>query len=861
MDENSKPLDDEEISWYDERSNECSPSIPHPSSFAMGLREGSVNQKGQPLLKSPLAKQTTSRSMTRLGLRSDNVDQSRYIEHLESQLVSAQAKIDTLMSPKTNKMRSAKLRSLTVENHNLRTESSGWAKKAEEMVQQEKLRYADLKVEIKSRLQALEEDLEVKDARIAHFEWELESMRAQVKDAEGLEEANANLEKKIDMLSSMLVNSPDKLESHSVATSPSKCLAQFSPSKRTPRPISMLSRVSSSPPSTRLSLASVSETAFWDSKSRSTSIIEAPEDLSPLGNQDEQAQSEMSDGGMISPDPSKRFSYSGSYYDHRNSTSYGSQTGPSSSRPTSFMSTSSMGAPSWGVPMLPDGEYRFSNRQRRMRKFPSGSSTLKPLILPVATTANVQSLPASASIYPSIDTIAKQDVSDSSSTDPNMSFMSGLFDTSQNSTSAVSSWQRSAKSIREHTLNALEGKHKDVGGEGKEFDEETCVASGSSPETESVFSRSHDCRRVRPKSLQKELEQAEVEQAHLNALGISAPDAMGNDLMSGVSRSSSCQYPMHLRQPNSTPRASPKFNSSSELNPPSTLKTSKPSFFNPTPDNPQSLFARITGLVTQTKQDPSVLARRILVNAWKLGSASMGGMGWWLIGPLHHHQRYHAPESSSDTDSHHLADGSLKTRPRSNGNWQHFSTEIRDGRVVDSGPAREYGGTWVTPPRLHSHDEPDKNNAVPPFLPGSSRGEPHLFPCDECVEPSSRRTLRMWFQFSLTVVLAVGLAVKYGPGVLLADLSDSGHTAICSHVVRERMDEQQQQQQQQQQQKRRYQRIPSQSNEYDTIKLGAAVADKSKVPSNLLDSRESADSGYGSVAFAEVLGPADFEAR
>lgn len=847
IDENSKPIDDEDLSWYDERSNECSPIIRRRGSFTTGLRESSLNQRSLPPPNSLSAKQTVQKSGAHSSLHSDNVEQSRHIEHLESQLVSAQAKIDSLTSPKTSKMRSVKLRSLAVENRNLRAEIVGWASKAEEMIQNERLRYADSEVEMKLRLQALEEDVEIKDARIAEFEWELESMRTQVKDAEGLEEANATLEKKIDMLSSLLVSSPDK---HEPAASPTKCLAPFSPSRRTRRPASILSRESSSPTGKRLSLASVSEAAFWESRSRSASIVESPEDPSSQENHNERAQIPTPDGGMISPDSSKRLSYSDSTDEHTNWTSLGTRTGPSSSRPTSFMSTSSTGAPAWGVPMLPDGDSGFNNRQRRMRKFPSGTSTLKPLILPVATTGHVQSLPASASTYPSIESVAYRDISNSSCIEPNASFLSVLADSSHHPTPTVLSRRRSAKSEREKTLNALEGKTRPVGRERKEIDPETCIASVSPSEGQSQFSSSHHGYTSSPRSLQKELELAEVEQAHLNALGISASNAVDDNLTSETSRLSTNNTPINHARRATLPGTCSTSSQNNEVKTPSTPKAS-----NPAADHPRSLFTRVTDIIVQTKQDPFVLARRILANAWTLGSASMGGMGWWLIGPLHHHQRNHALEGSSNADPYHSTDGSREARHRGHSNWQHFSAEVRNGRVVDTELLRENGSSLVAPSKPRSRDMRDDNNAALPFLSRSPRGEPHLFPCDECVEPSSKRTFRIWFQFSLAVVLAVGLAVKHGPGVLLADPPDGEAAPFCPRDPSKKIDDEQGERR-----RRRHERIASQSNEYGTFDYSAGIADKSKLPTRLLNNRNGTESGYGSIAFAETLGPADFEA-
>lgn len=129
----------------------------------------------------------------------------------------------------------------------------------------------------------------------------------------------------------------------------------------------------------------------------------------------------------------------------------------------------------------------------------------------------------------------------------------------------------------------------------------------------------------------------------------------------------------------------------------------------------------------------------------------------------------------------------------------------------------------------------------------------------------------MWFQFSLTVVLAVGLAVKYGPGTLLAETSEGGggqqqqQTAICSCVTNgndrtneEREEERQRRRREQQQQRAGRQR----SDGNGTRRSGAINAEGRKAPSgSFLDSdkRHGTDSGYGSIAFVEMLGPGDFE--
>ena len=136
---------------------------------------------------------------------------------------------------------------------------------------------------------------------------------------------------------------------------------------------------------------------------------------------------------------------------------------------------------------------------------------------------------------------------------------------------------------------------------------------------------------------------------------------------------------------------------------------------------------------------------------------------------------------------------------------------------------------------------------------GSStwRSQPHLFPCDDCVEPSSKRTIRVWFQFTLTVVLAVGLAVKYGPGLLLAELSENGHTVECPRPGKNdaQLDQEHQDD-----------CSPLHDDEDETVKFDAVVATRNMMPFSPADTSHEAKSSYGNIAFAEVLRPADFEA-
>ena len=118
-----------ETSWYKEGIRNCAPADLAATPVNMlKLREGSGNRKTPPPpLSSPLTKQVKGRNMKRINLRSASSEASKYIEHLESQLASVNTKLDSLTSPNTNKVRSAKMRALKADNKYLRQDLSEYA--------------------------------------------------------------------------------------------------------------------------------------------------------------------------------------------------------------------------------------------------------------------------------------------------------------------------------------------------------------------------------------------------------------------------------------------------------------------------------------------------------------------------------------------------------------------------------------------------------------------------------------------------------------------------------------------------------------------------------------------------------------
>ena len=855
-----------ETSWYKEGSRNCSPvALAATPVDKMKLREGSGNQQTHPpSLSSTLTKQVKGRNNKRINLRSTSSENSKYIEHLEYQLASVNAKLDSLTSPNTNKLRYAKLRALMVDNRNLRQDLSAWEKQFAARVQEERDQRLEVEMELRVRLRTLENDVELKDARIAELEWDAENMRVKVGDAESLEEVNIGLEKRIELLTKLLVHSPNKLNMSSTATSP----VRADPSKRTPRPKSMLPNIPSPSGAVRLSLSTVSESAFWQPSNvvRSSSIVESPEDAVPEFNGLD-LQSPARGEVIGSPNYRRESRQSGSF-ESRSRTSGSFRSAPSpASRPTSFRSSGSFGLKSWDLPHFADVDTRSANKQRKMRKFPSGSVSLRPLILPAATA--VPSLPASAPIFPSIEATARRDISEIS-LDPTTSFLSKAVDSSPATSPYQAGRRRSTTWAQQQTLKALEGKFMDA----ECLEDEQVSPSTVLTSEEKLFGfreiSSEDYKkRSRPRSLQKELEDAEIKQAGQACVSASrelfegSPIPVGMDdspnespasgqIMIAVDPTSPSKAPLpatnsrRLRlliesEDTSKPKempALPAYASSQSFRAtPSTMLTDQHAF---------GIFSRLTNLISQTKQDPFVLARRLLSNAWAQGSKRLGGMGWWLLG-LVYGTRWRKRKCTADS-------GIVEPTTTQDFDWHHFTAEASRRRTAEQ-YFREYGAChqgadpWLSPQLTSAQRMPSSITIRPSTASLRPRNEPHLFPCNDCVEPSSRRTFRLWFQFSLAIVLAVGMAIKHGPASLLSEDPDRrlpihAHESLPKTHPHER---------EPLLQAHRSRSVPRRANH---LRTDCTSPPSTRVPSV---GTNGTDSGYGSITFAETLGPADFE--
>ncbi|KAL8920468.1 MAG: hypothetical protein Q9208_006217 [Pyrenodesmia sp. 3 TL-2023] len=746
--------EDSGLSCYSATSNGNTPLGSRSSSTPMTKpREVSFNGRTPPIQTSPLAKQSRIRNGTRVHQRSTSAEAAKYIDHLESQLVAVNTKLDSLMSPTSHKTRAAKLRALTSEARSLRQQLLEWEQKFEERVKDERDQLAEVEMSLTDRLQALEDEVEAKDNRVKDLEWEIGNLKTRVKHAEGLELVNTDLERRIDLLTNLLVRSPTKLDLCSAATSPSK----EEPHNRITRPRSMMPRIPPSPGSMRLSLNTSSEVQYRRSRRSTASTCSAspsPTSATAMQREDMQTTTGMKE--------SKTSSQSGS-----GNLSIFRSPPSSSSRPTSLYSSSSFGACSWGLALPPEpaAAGKMNHKQRRMRRFPSGAASLKPLILPTA--AGTPSLPASAPVHDTFRDPPHRDFSDVS-LDPTVAFLSRYDFSSPTDTPTQPSRRRSASSAHSEALYALEG-HLSSSADKDDGHAILSPCSYSDEPLETVQEESSDmksAKRERPRSLDEELKEVGMHlrnsfddglmprTEHGGDPGVAIESVETGSDVSG-SHSPGQQQPRRTRMES---RATPKTRAASvqsaaysSKSPTSTAVTA--------PRQDDGLLSKIKSVVSRTKRGPSALAQELIYNAWAMGGSRLGGLAWWLLG-LVYGSRWRKKKQVAD------AEPVVEEIPTGGMQWHQVPPGMSGSTVRESRDVRRN--------RRGIYDDPKTSTSLdgsPIGALSTDQSHPgkafHLIPCPDCREPSSRRSFRLWLRFSLAIVLAVGLAIKDGPGALL----------------------------------------------------------------------------------------------
>lgn len=711
--------EDNQTSWYQEASNNSSPLPRNTPDIGdkMGLRDTSLNSRSPPPLSSPLTRQIRGRHKRSLNLRSPSFEASKYIEHLELQLTSMQAQLESLTSPTSTKAQSAKLRMLSTESRALQQEVSEWEQKFDEKVKEEVDQRVEGEARLKAKVTALERELEIRDSRVSELEWEIETSLQRIKSSQAVEMTNRNLEKRVDILTELLALSPTKLGIDSFPLSPNGSGAR----KRTPRPRSLLPRFPSSPGGVRLSLGAMPDMTAWGSVSSGSVSVESMsiDDATPIDPDNPHQES---------PKRHRLSSGFGSI-DSGLGTSCTVQSVPCSpSRSTSAISDTPSSPTAWGMPLTTrsDSKAILPNRQRRMRRFPSGSCSLKPLILPKATGS--MSHPASAPVL-GAQGCASRDVS-GVSLDPTISFISRPEDSSPFDTPTKPARERPASWTQGETIKALQGQQTaqnvplvldDCLGESLPNPQPSADATDTDSEsnTEELAANLPTGRR-----LFSELMKAKNQ------------DNGAISIASGSTTTSSPPASISERQwlpvdPDVTPR--PYVKRLPVKSPPAksvalTTVSTVPAY---------GVFSRIHSLLHRIRQDPLQLARRIIRNAWNSQSSRFGGIAWWLLGLLFSLTRRKKGPADRKIAKEEMAGDPSWHRCQAGAGTAHGLS------ALDSQSSLKKMATVFGAPPLR---------------------------CDKCVAPQPRRTLRLWCKFSLALVLAIVVAVKDGPGALFEEI-------------------------------------------------------------------------------------------
>ena len=413
------------------------------------LREISGNERRRlPPPSSPLARQVRGRKKRGFDLRKTTFEAPEYIEHIESELQQVK---EARHSPSTGNPVQEKLKILQAENKQLKEIISELEETFDERVKQAVEHKAAVEVEMRRKIRALEDELVLKENMISCLEHDreestydgssIDALRAMIErlelEIDGLEEANRVVEKRNEALTGLLAQSPTRSHHGFELASPTR-----HHSRRAPRPKSMVvTKLSSSSPSTEQCQR---PQAVQTSPGQSSTGYFSPNTVLKLGN-----PHPCDTTGEIDV---RKVSDSESLDSGLGESCSARSPAPGGSRRSSIASHASASPSAWGLPLLmsPSNEKATvkQSKHRRTRRFESGSTQLKPLLLPtMAAEGNAFQTSYAATLYSSP---IRREFSEQS-LDPTASFLSQPFETPTQRPALPSKW------ISERALRALEG--------------------------------------------------------------------------------------------------------------------------------------------------------------------------------------------------------------------------------------------------------------------------------------------------------------------------------------------------------------------------------------------------------------------
>lgn len=308
---------------------------------------------------------------------------SAYIEHLEAQIAALQVQVQSLTSPSITRQHSSKLRALTTESRILRQEVSEWENNFNERVKEEVDQRVKIEASLRGRVKNLEREVEGKDRKLAELQAELHYLRRAAGETEALYHENGTLAKRVEVLTELLAQSPVKTSFQPDLSPGFEVDGQRHKHRHTPMPprLSPFHRPASSYPLTALECSDIAVTT---GKSHESGAVHTE----PTCHVDGQQQT-GTDQGLRQEESA--------------SPGAGGKTRPLEEplqrsplrRSHSVKESHDASEPCFSPFRIPvDSAERPFQRQRRMRRFLSGSCGPRKLILPISSYAG--SYPASA---------------------------------------------------------------------------------------------------------------------------------------------------------------------------------------------------------------------------------------------------------------------------------------------------------------------------------------------------------------------------------------------------------------------------------------------------------------------------------
>ena len=641
---------------------------------------------------------------------------TKYIGHLEVQLAAAQSQLTSVQSLTTGPQIS-RLKSLHTELKAVKQELSEWESQFETRVKEEVAERTEVESKLRAKILLLEGQVEAGLRRIRELEHQNGIQAHKLRSIEALKSTNRGLERRVDVLTGLLAQSPTRTQQRSPGHGYDVASPSRSPGPRLPRPRSMLS------PSARTEGFFEGLVTPGTDSWKDAGELRGPIETTSTSHQ----QRPHNDTKLIAMSASTN-SILGK--------SASSQASIIQSQQSSISSHSSSTSSQPGSPISsPDRQSKSQSRLRSMRRFPSGTCTLKPLILPATTVAASDTCPSLP--IDSAGTVAQHcALYDLRKAFPNRS--------TDNVPSEVNT--ESYPGVLSETLKALEGQssycgtfEEAISGFVMGVSDSLLLLKSYQGEPNLDDSSPFDLRgdlitktedNILPSSPHTQEFESLLIQPVRNSKNQDGCPPSGLSTPVRHQQIARCNYPIDMQNDDDSSHLLNRLAGGSVV----------------------GIFSNYSSYLTEFRFHLTTIGGRIIRNTRRRSVGRFRKFSWWVIGLLLGSQTRDTLSKVSLTptaDNFHTCGGTTRAletpglRPQQEPGLSHsceLETAIHPCNL-----------NWAEKPGMLGDGLSDLSGRVPPRY------------------TSFGYSLRLWAKFSLALVLAIGIAVRHGPESLLED--------------------------------------------------------------------------------------------